>query len=66
MNHKRQVKEKLGHVARGTNSRLPFDLVQTRTQSLLIYSRKGIRKRQFETRKSAWEGVRKSDAPRTH
>ena len=33
MNHKRQVKEKLGHVARGTNSRLPFDLVQTRTQS---------------------------------
>ena len=63
MNHKRQVKEKLGHVARGTNSRLPFDLFQTRTQSP---QRKGIRKRQFEARKSAWEGVRKSDAPRTH
>ena len=47
MNHKRQLKEKLDHVARGTNSCLPFDLVQTRTQS---YSRKGIRKRQFEAR----------------
>ena len=66
MNHKQQVKEKLGHLARGTNSRLPFDLVQTRTQSSLIYSRKGIRKRQFEARKSAWEEMRKSDEPRTH
>ena len=51
---------KLGHVVQIR----VYRLVQARTKSPLIYSRKGIRKRQFQARKSAWEGGRKGDAPR--